>query len=113
MAAWDIEPGGVHGVVAATAGIAAEFDTHAATLNTAIDGAGAECSSGLVAGSLTELAAAQAVQVEGVYARTNACLAGARNATDAYIAGDLQMAANAQTAASSAPVPDMPGVGAR
>jgi hypothetical protein len=113
MAAWDIDPGGVNGVLAATGGIAAEFDAQATALNTAIGGAGAECSSGLVAGALAELAAAQSVQVDGVYRRTEACLAGAANATNAYVEGDLQMAANAQAAASGAPVPDMPGVGPR
>lgn len=113
MAAWDIDPGGVAGVIAATQGIAREFETQAATLSAAIDGAGGECGSGLVAGALSELAAAQSVQVEGVYARTGACLTGAVNATNAYIDGDLQMAANAQAAATAAPVPDMPGLGPR
>lgn len=113
MAAWDIDPAGVGGVVASTRGVAAGFDTQTTTLNSAIDGALSESGSALVAGSLGDLAAAQKVQVDGMAERALACFAGAANATNAYVEGDLQMAANAQAAASSAPVPDMPGVGPR
>ena len=115
MPDWDIQPGGVQGVLAATEGVAAEFDPEMATLRSGLEGAVAQCSSEPVSAALVELAAAQGRNTEFVFTRTGACLNGAAQATNAYIAGDEQMAANAQAAASSAPDPTatMPGGGAR
>ena len=50
-------------------------------------------------------------EVAAVFTRTEACLSGAVLATAAYVTGDLEMAANAQAAASAAPDPTaiMPG----
>lgn len=105
MAAWNISAPGVQDVLTATYEVALGFDAQVRTLNTAIDGALAQCSSGQVAEALSELATAQTAQVNGVFTRTQACLTGASNATTAYLDGDLEMAATAQAAASAIPVP--------
>lgn len=115
MTAWDIDPAGVHGVVTATEGVAGEFETHTTALNGGLDGAAAESASGIVAGAVTAFGAAAAGDLAFVHTRTGACISAATQATAAYVAGDEQMAANAQSAAASAPDPSaiMPGRGAR
>lgn len=111
MPDWDIRPGGVQGVLAATEGVAAEFETQMTTLRSGLEGAVAQSSSEPVSAALMELAEAQARNTEFVFTRTGACLNGAAQATNAYVAGDEEMAATAQAAAASAPDPTamMPG----
>lgn len=105
MSRWDISPGGVRGVLARTEAVAAEFDTQLRTLNSALQGAGTQSSSDIVADAITGFAASARASVEFVFTHTWACLNAAAQATNAYLDADLEMAANAQAAVSAAPDP--------
>ena len=105
MGAWDISPGGVRAVLARTQHVAAEFEAQMRALESAVQGAGAQCSSGIVGQALAGFFDWAASDIGFVFARTGACLTAAAQATNAYLRGDLEMAANAQAAASVAPDP--------
>lgn len=111
MPGWDISPSGVHGVLGRAEGVAAEFDPRMGGMNADLGGAVGQSGSGLVAAALGGFDAARAGDIGFVFARTGAAMAGAARATDAYVEGDLEMAANAQAAVSAAPDPRvwMPG----
>ena len=111
---WDISPAGVRGVLGRTETVAREFEGQLSRLHTALEGAVGQSCSELVAsavGGFMEKSARPAIQF--VFTRTGACLSGAAQATNHYLAGDLEMAANAQAAAAGAPDPraGMPGGG--
>lgn len=114
MPSWDIQPAGVRGVLSQTESLASEFDAQMVSLDAALQGAMTQASSGIVAGALAGFAEAQLAGIRFVFARTGAAINGAARATNAYVEGDLEMAANAQAAASGAPDPraTMPGGGA-
>jgi hypothetical protein len=105
MPRWDISPGGVQQVITATGGVAAEFDGQVRTLESDAQGAAGQSGSGSVAGAVGEFMTAQTSSIVFVFTRTEACLRGAVEATNQYVAGDLEMAANAQAAAAAAPDP--------
>ncbi|WP_214407022.1 DUF6507 family protein [Pseudonocardia lacus] len=113
MTRWDIDPAGVRSVLTNTEAVAQEFDGQMQTLNTGIEGAAAQSSSEIVASALAGFAESAAADIGFVFTRTGACLSGAAQATNAYVEGDLQMAANAQASADAAPDPrsTMPGYG--
>lgn len=105
MSAWDISPDGVRGVLTRTQGVAAEFEDQIRGLDAAVQGAGAQCSSGIVADAVAGFFASARSDIEFVFTRTGACLTAAAQATNAYLEGDLEMAANAAAAATAAPDP--------
>ncbi len=111
MSRWDIDPAGVRTVLTGTQNVAAEFDGQMTSLNAGIEGAAAQSSSEIVAAALAGFAEAAGTNIAFVFTRTGACLGGAANATNAYLDGDLEMAANAQASATAAPDPraTMPG----
>ncbi len=111
MPGWDISPSGVHGVLGRAESVASEFDPRMSSMNADLGGAAGQSGSGLVAAALGGFDEAQAGHIGFVFARTGAAMTGAARATDAYVEGDLEMAANAQAAASAAPDPraSMPG----
>ncbi len=111
MARWDIEPNGVRSVLAQTQRVADDFEGHMRAMSTALEGAGAQSSSSIVAEALVGLAEAQRTDIEFVFTRTGASMTAAAEATRAYVEGDLNMAANAQSNAAQAPAPDAPGGG--
>jgi hypothetical protein len=88
-------------VLGQTQATASEFENQMTTMNAVLQGAASQSSSDIVAqaisGYLTQLAAPQ---IQAVFTRTAACLGGAAQAVNAYLEGDLQMAANAQASAS-------------
>jgi uncharacterized protein DUF6507 len=108
MSSWDIDPSGVRGVVGRTEGVAKSFEGQMTTLENALSGAAAQSSSGIVGEALSGFAEANKGQIQFVFTRTGACLNAAAQATNAYLDGDLTMAANAQRAASVAPQPQPP-----
>lgn len=110
---WDISPSGVQGVLSRTEGVASEFEGQMTTLNTELEGAVSQSSSDLVASAVSGFMTSSAMPaIQFVFTRTGACLSGAAQATNHYVEGDLEMAANAQASASAAPaVADMPGRG--
>lgn len=111
MTSWDIHPAGVNAVVTSTQAAAQGFDPELRQMNTAIAGAGAESSSPIVVSALQGLEAALQGEIQFVSTRCSAALSGAVAATNAYLHGDLAMAANAQRNAGTAPNPEgtMPG----
>jgi Family of unknown function (DUF6507) len=110
MTKWDIDPVGVRAVLINTENVAKEFDGQMTTLNAGLHGATVECSSSIVASALAGFAESASSSITFVFTRTGACLAGAAAATNAYVQGDLQMAATAQASATLAPdAADLPG----
>jgi hypothetical protein len=114
MPRWDISPSRVQGVLGQTEAVAQEFEPQLRAMNSALQGAAGESSSQIVAGALSGFATESAgPALQSVFERTSACMSGAALATNAYVEGDLEMARNAQSAASAAPDPraSMPGPG--
>ncbi len=111
MGTWDIRPSGVQGVLQRTHAVAGEFEGQVRALNAALEDAAVQSSSDIVAGAISGFGAAAQSSVEFVFTRTGAAMGGAAQAVNAYIRGDLEMAANAQASASAAPDPrgTMPG----
>jgi hypothetical protein len=101
---WDIHPAAVRGVLSQSQATAAEFEGQMTTLNSAMEGAASQSCSNIVAEAISGYANRSAMpQIQAVFTRTSACLNGAAQAVNAYLEGDLQMAANAQASASAAP----------
>ncbi|MCE6996890.1 DUF6507 family protein [Saccharothrix sp. S26] len=115
MTKWDISPNGVRGVLGQTHAVASQFDAQVASLDAALRGAVAQSGSGIVAQAVQGFLQAKQADVRFVFTRTSACMNAAAQATNHYVQGDLEMAANAQAAASAAPDPRaaLPGGGAR
>lgn len=113
MSRWDIDPAGVRSVLTSTEGVAQEFDGQMTTLNASIEGAMGQSSSDIVNQALAGYAGSATADITFVFTRTSACMNGAAQATNAYVEGDLEMAANAQASAGAAPDPRavMPGYG--
>ncbi|HWR47014.1 MAG TPA: DUF6507 family protein [Pseudonocardiaceae bacterium] len=104
MSRWDIQPAGVRGVLGQTQATAGEFEGQMTRMNSALQGAASQSSSDIVAQAISGYANQSAMpQIQAVFTRTAACLNGAAQAVNAYLEGDLQMAANAQASASAAP----------
>ena len=114
MSRWDISPSGVQGVLSRTETVAHEFEGQMTRLRTALEGAVGESYSEIVASAVGGFMKESGMPaINFVFTRTGACMSGAAQATNHYVAGDLEMAANAQAAASAAPDPRaaMPGGG--
>jgi hypothetical protein len=113
MTKWDIDPAGVRSVLLSTESVAKEFDGQMTTLNAGLEGAAGQCGldSDIVASALSGFVDSVGPNLKFVFARTGACLGGCAQATNAYLDGDVQMAANAQASANAAPDPraGMPG----
>ncbi len=111
MTKWDIDPAGVRSVLMSTGNVAKEFDGQMTKLNAGLEGAASQSSSEIVASALSGFAESAGANLQFVFTRTGACLGGAAQATNSYLDGDLQMAANAQASAGAAPNPlaAMPG----
>lgn len=112
MGRWDISPSGVAGVLIRTEGVASEFEGQMTRLNTALEGAVGQSCSEIVASAVSGFLEQSATPgIDFVFIRTGACMTAAATATNHYLQGDLEMAANAQAAASAAPDPraTMPG----
>ncbi len=113
MSTWDIDPSGVQGVLARTGEVATGFDTALTTLSSSVEGAATASDSGPVSGALAAFADSLTADVQAVFSRTQAAVNGCAGAVNAYVAGDLEMAANAQAAASGAPSGSFSGSGPR
>jgi len=113
VSTWDIRPVGVQGVLQRTHAVAGEFEGQMRTLNSALEGAAVQSSSEIIVGAISGFGASSRSNIEFVFTRTSAAIGGAARAVNAYIQGDLEMAANAQASASAAPDPraTMPGRG--
>jgi hypothetical protein len=112
---WDISPSGVHDVLGRAEAVASEFEGQMRTRDGELQGAVGQASSGLVARALQGFDEAHTASIGFAFSRSAAAMTGAAQATQAYVEGDLEMAANAQAAASATPDPrgSMPGGGGR
>jgi len=111
MSAWDIDPAGVNGVISKTKGHADDFEGHLKSISTAMEGGAAGSASEIVAGAINGFVEHITPDVTFVVQRSGAVMNAAVDATNAYIAGDLEMAANAQRSATIAPDAEPPGRG--
>lgn len=113
MGRWDIHPIEVRGVLVQTKGIAGEFDEHTTAMQSALDGAGVESSSELVAAALQGFIGACRGDMTFVFQRVEAAVTGAASAVNAYLQGDHEMVLNVQAQVAQAPDPrsTMPGGG--
>ncbi|NGO81870.1 hypothetical protein G6045_40435 [Streptomyces sp. YC504] len=121
VSGWDIRPQGVQGILKTTGETAGGIEKQATTfgehLKTAATSAGTIAAEGADQGGLVALALSQfaehaAKDIKFVAARAGKSLTGAVEATTAYLNGDVEMAAEAQRKALSAPDIDLgkPGV---
>jgi hypothetical protein len=112
MPSWDIQPAGVEAVLSRTQGVAEEFNPEMTSLSGGLTGSMDQSSSPIVAEAVEGFAASSQGSIDFVFGHTTAAIRGAADATSAYVAGDLEMAANAQAAAAGAPDPTavMPGM---
>jgi hypothetical protein len=113
MSTWDIDPSGVQGVLARTGEVATGFDGALTTMASALEGAATASDSGPVSAALSEFVGSVTADVRAVFSRTQAAMNGCAGAVNAYVAGDLEMAANAQAAATGAPSGSFYGSGPR
>ncbi|MEZ3162014.1 DUF6507 family protein [Microbacterium sp. BWT-B31] len=103
MTGWSIDPTGV-------AGVLTEVNTYATALGESLTGLGPALEGAVTAAQSAAIAEAiqayfeqeEGPRIQGMNARISAAASGAVTATQAYIAGDLEMAANAQSAAVAA-----------
>lgn len=109
MSTWDIHPSAVQGVLARTADVAGGFESALTGLSSSLEGAAAASSSGPVSTALGAFAATLGSDVDAVLRRTRSAMTGCVDAVNAYEAGDLEMAANAQASASAAPSGEFSG----
>ena len=112
MPSWDLQPAGVEAVLSRTRGVAEEFNPEITSPAGGLDGSMEQSSSPIVSGAVSGFAASAKGSIDFVFGRTTAAIRGATDAKNAYVAGDLDMAANAQAAAAGAPDPStvMPGM---
>lgn len=103
MPSWDIDPAGVQGVLQRTQEVALGFEREFTAYQTAMQGAAENSASEIVALALVGFAEAKMPKLQFLVDRTGAALTGAASATNAYIQGDLEMAATAQASATAAP----------
>lgn len=106
MARWSIQPSGVVAVLH-------DVDVDAEALGTALNSLGSALEEAVTAtqsGAVSEAVHAyfqqeEGPRIQGMSARISAAAQGVVTATEAYVAGDLEMATNAQTAAVAAVYP--------
>lgn len=109
MTSWDVSPSGVQAVLVQTSAVAQEFHVELRQAGDALQASAAGSSSGIVAQALSGFAEQLGADLQAVAARTSSALSGCAQATQAYVDGDLEMAANAARAAARAPTPSLPG----
>lgn len=103
MARWKIEPLGVKRVVTSA-------ETHATALGKSVTDFGVDlqnCASAIgdsiVSKALSDFAGARTAELKGVGTRVSTAMTGTVTAVNAYVKGNLEMAANAQATAAQAP----------
>ena len=113
MTAWDIDPAGVQGVLGKTQSVAGEFEGQLASMTSAMESGAVNTSSAIVASAVQGFGSAIQADVRFVLSRTGAAISGCAQAVNAYLQGDMEMAATVQRNAAGVSVPDMPGRGPR
>ena len=115
VGAWDIEPAGVGGVVNRTKDVAEDFEGQLTAIDGALSGGANNSGSGIVQQAISDYVNSSTPDIKFVVYRTGQTLTAAVKATNAYIEGDLQMAADAQRSATAPPPVDdmLPAPGGR
>ena len=106
MTTWSIDPSGVAGVLTAV-------NPHAEALGEALNALGAPLGAAVTAtqsGAIAEAVQSyfdtvESPRIQGMSARISAAPSGVVSATEAYVTGDLAMAADAQAASVAAITP--------
>ncbi|MEW1892646.1 DUF6507 family protein [Streptomyces sp. NPDC048567] len=120
MTKWDIDPGGVRRVLKKTAEVGGEFKTEFTSYNDHLVGSATSAGTmvlggteipkggafGPVAQALQEFQQHTLKDLQFLPVRAAKSMTGARLATEAYLAGDLEMAKNKQEQYSKAPTPE-------
>lgn len=103
MSTWSIRPAGVAEVLKAVNTPAEALGTALESLLPAMEGAVTATYSAAIGDAVQSyLTLADGPRIEGMNARIGAAATGVVTATEAYVAGDLEMAANAQSASVAA-----------
>ncbi|GAA1923526.1 hypothetical protein GCM10009775_14860 [Microbacterium aoyamense] len=110
MTNWSIQPSGVVAVLTDVNTYAEALGTSLAGLGPAMEGAVTATQSGAIAEAIQSyFTIEEGPRIEGMNARISASASGVVTATEAYVTGDLEMAANAQSASVAAVYPpDLP-----
>lgn len=106
MTSWRIQPSGVVSVLQTVNVDAEALGAALNSLSPALEGAVTATQSGAISEAVqTYFEQEEAPRIQGMSARIGAAAQGVVSATEAYVAGDMEMAANAQTAAVAAVYP--------
>lgn len=110
MTSWSIQPSGVVAVLQDVNIDAEALGVALNALSPALEGAVTATQSGAISEAVQSyFTNEEGPRIQGMSARIGAAASGVVSATEAYVAGDLEMAANAQTAAySTVYPPDLP-----
>ena len=109
MPRWDIRPAEARAVVSRAESEAREFEFQRSQMSGALTEAPALTGSELVAAALGRYAASASGDMGFLVRDSTAAVRGAREAVQAYVDGDREMADNARNAHGQAPSPHLPG----
>jgi len=106
MTHWSIQPSGVAAVLKDVNVYAEDLGTALASLGPALESAVTATQSGAIAEAIQSYFTIEdGPRIQGMQTRINAAGSGVITATQAYVNGDLEMAANAQSASVAAVYP--------
>lgn len=106
MTSWSIQPSGVVAVLKDVNVDAEALGAALQSLGPALEGAVTATQSGAISEAVQSyFQQEESPRIQGMSARIGAAAQGVVSATEAYVAGDMEMAANAQTAAVAAVYP--------
>lgn len=111
MPVWDVSPAGVQAVLNRVQEVASAFEQPIDRSDVAMQDAAPHSSSGVVAQALQSFAESVGRDIRSVVTQTGAAMTGCAEAVNAYVVGDLEMAATARQSEAGMPRPDrfMPG----
>jgi hypothetical protein len=108
MASWDIQLGGVQGVLTKVEGHANDLGTAANSVATDLENCANAIGESIVAKALSDFANARAPELTAVANRITTAMTNTVAACTDYANGNLTMAANAQAVAAQTPQPPGP-----
>ena len=100
MSRWDIDPNGVKGVLMKVQSHASDLSTAAGSVSSDFEGCGFAIGASIVTQALSDFATARASELQDAGTRVGSAMTGTVAAVMAYQNGNLEMAKNAQAAAT-------------
>lgn len=100
MSRWDIDPNGVKGVLMKVQSHANDLSEAAGFVSSDFEGAGTAIGASIVTKALSDFATARAKELQDAGTRVGSAMTGTVAAVMAYQKGNLEMAKNAQAAAT-------------